>query len=688
MSFIEVKDIHKTYNLGEVDVPVLKGVSVEIESGELVALMGASGSGKTTLMNILGGLDQPTSGDYRLDGVDMTRLSRAGLSVVRNRHIGFVFQSFNLLPRATALENVLMPSIYSTEKCSGRRWKTRGRELLESVGLKDRMDHTPVQLSGGEQQRVAIARSLVNRPRLLLADEPTGNLDSKTGKEILELFRTLNTEQGITILLVTHDPGVAEFADRTVRIADGLLVDDGRGNGKSSQEDDGESSGKKRTAGLKLRRSLLSLKPIHGSINTALSAMRRNLLRTVLTMLGVIIGVAAVVAVMEVSQGASEAIKITVESMGANTMAVRPGSTVSAGVSQGGGSAMTLTPDDAMAIQRECPAVSSAAPIVWTRVQLVNGNRNWVPADIVGTTPSFLDVRNWTDMELGREFTVGEVRSAAKVCLLGQTVVKELFGDAYPIGEEIRVQNVPLKVVGVLGRKGANLLGADQDDVMIAPWTTIKYRISGDSTSETRLAHDRHSGPKAQRTVRFENVSQVSVEAHSADHVVAATEQITELLRQRHMTTEEDDDFRIQTMAEISAAMNRIVRLLSTLVLIVACFALVVGGVGIMNIMLVSVTERTREIGLRMAVGAAGRDILRQFLIEAVVLCVAGGLLGIAVGHGVTIVVGMAMNWPAPTSMLAAVVALVVSAAVGVAFGYYPAWKASRLNPIDALRYE
>ena len=688
MPLIEVDNIHKTYQRGDVDVPVLKGISLEIEEGEFVALMGASGSGKTTLMNLLGGLDRPTSGTYCFDQRDMSRLSRSRLAAERNQHIGFVFQGFNLMPRATAFENTMMPTIYSARRNSARRWRQRCGELLKIVGLAERMDHAPAQMSGGEQQRVAIARSLVNEPRLLLADEPTGNLDSKTGREILDLFGQLNQEHGITILLVTHDEAVARTANRVIRIADGRILSDERSKKRQAGPKDGVALDTRViSAGQKRRRFFWSPRSLRGSVGTALSAMRRNVMRTVLTMLGVIIGVAAVVAVMEVSQGASEAITNTVENMGANTISVRPGESHRAGISLGGGSAATLTPDDALAIERECPAVVNSAPIVWTRVHLIHGNRNWKPNDIYGTTPNFLAVRNWNDVRLGRSFTSREVRNASKVCLLGQTVVDELFPRDNPIGKEIRVKNVPMQVIGVLSAKGANLLGTDQDDVMVAPWTTIKYRVDAGS-DEVELVRDRHSGPKTQRSVRFANLTQVLVQATSSNDVSEATTQIKTLLRRRHGLVSAEDDFRIRALDEISSALNRIVRLLSALVLLVAGFALLVGGVGIMNIMLVSVTERTREIGLRMAVGANGRDILRQFLIEAVVLCVAGGLIGIAVGHGLTIVVGEFMNWPAPTSLVAAAIALAVSAGVGIAFGYYPAWKASRLDPIEALRYE
>jgi macrolide transport system ATP-binding/permease protein len=697
MALIDLRNIHKTYHLGEVDLPVLKGISLTIKRGEFVALMGASGSGKTTLMNLLGCLDRPTSGTYRFDGVEVTRLSRPQLAQLRSSRIGFVFQSFNLLPRTTAWDNVRMPTAYSSESCSQGQLRKRSRELLGTVGLGTRLDHSPAQLSGGEQQRVAIARSLVNHPTLLLADEPTGNLDSHTGKEILELFRQLNRDKGITVLLVTHDPDVANCADRVIRISDGCITED---SGADSEPAPSEANATKAelagsSAFRRSRRVRNSLRMATGAARFALQALARNVMRTVLTMLGVIIGVAAVIAMMEISQGASAAIQITVSNMGANTLMVSPGA-IQSGGSRVGGRAVTLLVEDALAIENECPAVVCAAPVVWGDAQVVYHNRNWIPRYVMGTTPAFLSARNWTEMELGRPFSEREVRAGAKVCLIGQTLVRELFGDEYPIGAEVRVQNVPFKVVGVLRPKGANLLGADQDDILLAPWSTVKYGISesyawsgaseGDRDLPGRSAAERLPG-RAQR-VRRESIDRILVKAESPDAVPAAIDEITAVLRDRHHLAQDEDDFHVRDMAEVSNALKRTIRMLSGLALSVAAVSLIVGGVGIMNIMLVSVTERTREIGLRMAVGANSQDIRRQFLVEAVVLCLVGGMIGIVAGRGVSMLVGIFMDWPTQPSFSAAAVAVAVSVIVGVAFGYYPAWKASRLNPIDALRYE
>jgi macrolide transport system ATP-binding/permease protein len=410
MPLIELRNIDKTYRIGDVDLPVLKDVSLAIEPGEFVALMGASGSGKTTLMNVLGCLDRPTRGAYRFDELEVTRLSRSQLAQLRSSRIGFVFQSFNLLPRATALDNVRMPAAYAADRRTLRRVVQRSRELLAMVGLESRLDHTPSRLSGGEQQRVAISRALVNQPRMLLADEPTGNLDSRTGKEILELFRRLNTEQGITILLVTHDAEVARHADRVIRLVDGRIVEDVR-TGEAAQTDPATAAASP-TSARPLRHARNDLRVAAGAVRIALQALRRNVMRTLLTMLGVIIGVAAVITMMEMSQGASEAIQLTVINMGANTLVVTPGTPQ--GAAGFGDRILTLTAEDAEAIERECPAVVCTAPIVTAYGQIVYGNRSWIPNYITGSTAAYLRIRNWTQLDQGGRSPTAKCSAAAK----------------------------------------------------------------------------------------------------------------------------------------------------------------------------------------------------------------------------------------------------------------------------------
>jgi ABC-type antimicrobial peptide transport system permease subunit len=451
----------------------------------------------------------------------------------------------------------------------------------------------------------------------------------------------------------------------------------------------------------------------HRTVRIALKALRRNPMRALLTTLGIVIGVAAVIAMMEIGAGSSAAVQKSISSMGANVVLVMPGTATSSGISFGMGSVTTLTPDDAEAILREVPAVRNAAPAVRARTQVVYGNRNWVPSSIYGTTPAFLDIRDWTIAD-GEPFTERDVLNSNRVCLVGQTLVRELFEGESPLGKEIRVKNISFRVVGVLGSKGANMMGMDQDDILLAPWTTIKYRVTGSTLETTNQSAAATSGtvntlsnlyPGGQPSlypqrsevqaannpmpVRFANIDQVLVAARSTPEIPVAVEQISTLLRERHrIRPGEPDDFTVRDMTEMSKTLSSTTRLMTNLLLCVAMISLVVGGVGIMNIMLVSVTERTREIGLRMSVGARARDILRQFLVEAIVLCLVGGAVGILFGHGGSTLVRVLLHWPVETSPAAIAAAVIVSAGVGIIFGFYPAWKASRLDPIEALRYE
>jgi len=799
MELIRLEDIHKTYYLGQIDVPVLRGVSLSIEAGELVALMGASGSGKTTLMNILGCLDRPTGGRYWLDGDEMSGLRPDQRAIVRTRKLGFVFQSFNLLARTSALHNVLMPLDYSLQRPSEREAYQRAYALLDRVGLGDRADHEPTQMSGGQQQRVAIARALINQPPLLLADEPTGNLDTHTSAEILEMFKQLNAE-GITIILVTHNPEVAQHAQRVIHVKDGVIVDGGRratvmaaappsgGHGEIDTVDDSGrpaassppaavASGSVATALARAATpaSLVaggngagghsgngagaaaapvaepSVHPSPGSGNgvtvalpaaplaaqapprrtgggwawsfalpptlrTALGALRRNKMRSLLTALGIIIGVGAVIAMIEIGQGSKVTIQATISSMGANNLMILPGAAASGGVSFGSGSITTLTPADADEILRQCTSVEEVAPVVRARAQVVYANRNWIPMYIYGTTAEFLVVRDWEGLSEGEMFGDRDVRNSSKVCVIGATIARELFGEESPLDKEIRLQNVSFRVVGVLRRKGANMMGMDQDDIVLAPWTTIKLRVSGMSTANNAASSSSSSSsldkvnslnnlypgatalypaPSAAQQantpqlMRPINVDQIIAKAISADHVQVAISQITEVLRERHrIQASQPSDFNIRDMTELTQTVTQTSNTIGLLLIIVACVSMIVGGVGIMNIMLVSVTERTREIGLRMAVGARAGNILQQFLVEAVVLCLLGGAVGVAFGRSMSTFVQSWLGWPIEMSLPAIVGSVLMSAGVGVIFGFYPAWKASRLDPIEALRYE
>ena len=454
---------------------------------------------------------------------------------------------------------------------------------------------------------------------------------------------------------------------------------------------------------------------MHGyyrTLRTAFHALRRNVMRSILTCLGIVIGVAAVIAMMEIGQGSANAIQQTIAKLGANVVQVDPNDAAFAGVSTGGGGRVTLTPDDALAIARECDGVRWAAPSVDCRKQVIYGNHNWYPRNILGTTPDFIRVRDWPLQE-GTTFTDDDVRDANAVCLIGQTPAHRLFDDESPVGKEVLINGVRVKILGLLSIKGVNMAAQDQDDFFIAPLTTVKFRLSGTrqialqsaapaASSTNTLSqvypnqqvqlYAQQSAVQAQdspQIVRFSDLDDIWISVVSPQAIPSVIRQITLLLRDRHHIASGDmDDFRIRDLTEISQSLASTSTLMTNLLLCVALISLVVGGVGIMNIMLVSVTERTREIGLRMAVGARARDILRQFLIEAILLCLAGGLAGIATGRGVSMAVTTFLNWPTALSIPAIVAAVAVSATVGIVFGYYPAWKASRLDPIEALRYE
>ncbi len=455
------------------------------------------------------------------------------------------------------------------------------------------------------------------------------------------------------------------------------------------------------------------MRAVYRTLLTAVRALRRNVMRSALTCVGIVIGIAAVIAMTEIGNGISTLNAKKIASLGANNLMIQPGSAGGSGFSFGSGSSLTLTAQDCDAMLRECTAIRAAAPTVGTNAQVAYGNKNDPTIRITGTTPAYLDVREWP-LDEGDCFTDQDVRNTSKVCVIGQTLKTNLFGDEEPVGKELRVGPVSMRVVGVLTRKGASMFGSDQDNVLIAPWTTIKHRVSnkvdssavaqasGASSAVNSLSNpypntslqlypaiSQIQAADTPQPIRFANISYIMAAATAPEEIPVAIKQVTELLRDRHRTREgQVEDFQIRDMTEASDALSESTALIGKLLLIVAMISLVVGGVGIMNIMLVSVTERTREIGLRMAVGARARDILWQFLIEAVVLCLLGGIFGIGLGRGASMLVRQFAHWPTAVSLPALIISVIVSAAVGILFGFYPAWKASRLDPIEALRYE
>jgi macrolide transport system ATP-binding/permease protein len=689
---IDLRDITKIYRLGDVEVPALRGVSLTVVRGEFVAIMGASGSGKSTLMNMLGCLDRPTSGRYFLDTVAIAALDEPSLARIRSRRIGFVFQSFNLLARATALENVALPLFYSGWMSDSTG---RARAALDLMGLGGRERSFPSQLSGGEQQRVAIARALINNPAILLADEPTGNLDSQTATDIMTIIQKLNRERGLTVILVTHEPDMATFAERIITMRDGVIVSDQRQASSPGATVEPEPTTRGPAAVPEVPSATVGRVWSFGrmALVAAARALARNKLRSALTMLGIFIGVAALIAMVAIGQGANAAVKAQIESLGTNLLVVVPGATTSSGVRAGFGSASTLTVSDAEAIQKEDSAVASVAYQDRQVAQIEYGNQNW-STSVQGVTPSYLSIRNWA-VVAGRAMSDDDERDTSRVCLLGQTVLKNLFGQHQnPVGATILVKNVPLEVIGVLTAKGQSGFGQDQDDAILIPFTTAELKVLGVAApsqvpTPANAIFTPPSNPLGLQPKLTGFVHIIYVQAASTELVQTALRQITDTLTRRHrIQPGQPNDFSVNNLSDITSAAEDSSRVMALLLAAVASISLVVGGIGIMNILLVSVTERTREIGIRMAIGARRIHVLLQFLVEAVLLSVIGGGCGIASGSAVSRLISAVAGWPTLLSPTAMAGAFVFSAAVGVFFGYYPARRASLLNPIEALRYE
>lgn len=656
---IRLSNICKSYVMGEHTVHALRDVSLTVEDGEFIAIIGPSGSGKSTLMHTIGLLDRPESGTYEIDGEDVTRLSDTRTARLRNRTIGFIFQQFNLLQRASALENTNLPLLYSGRTAEGQR----GQKILEAVGLGERVLHRPNELSGGQQQRVAIARALVNGPSILLADEPTGNLDSQSAKDIMALFRKLHS-QGLTVVLVTHDANVANHADRIITIFDGKIKEDRRNENPASPEAKAETAAATLPPLQSRRRSLFSvLRESTALTRQSLRNLWHNKTRTLLSALGILIGVGAVIAMVSLSLGAEESVKQQLSRLGSNLLIIRPSSRTSGGVRLARGEVSRMQLEDAEAVEKKVKTVKRASATVNGNVQLQYGSENW-SSRVYGVDPDYAEIRSEEPM-LGRYITEEDIRNRARVAVIGLTPATELFGEGVnPVGKKIRVNRSRFEIVGVLPEKGANTF-RDQDDNIKIPVTTAMYRLTGK---------------------RY--IDSIEAEIDKPENIPAAQDAIMTVLAQRHNRDPRENPFDVRNMAEIQEALGATTKVMSALLAGIAGISLIVGGIGIMNIMLVSVTERTREIGLRKAIGARGQDIKLQFLIEALAISLLGGLLGLGLGTGLSVAMGKIAGWNVVISGMSAVVAFSFSVLIGIFFGLWPAVKASKLNPIDALRYE
>lgn len=644
---ISVRGLNRVFATGGEAVTVLRDIDLDIHQGELVAIIGQSGSGKSTLMNILGCLDKASSGTYTFGGKDVGRLGPDALAELRREHFGFIFQRYQLLPDLDAVENVEIPAIYAGVDANARR--QRAIDLLTRLGLGERLSHRPNALSGGQQQRVSVARALMNGGEVILADEPTGALDSHSGKELLGLLHELHTD-GHTIIIVTHDPSIAAQAERVIEISDGVIIADRR-NGEETR-----TSRTKETI-RRIARWREGLDRAGEAFRMALRAMVAHKLRTFLTMLGIIIGIASVVSVVALGQGSQQTVLNNIASIGTNTINIYPGTGFG---DRRSARIETLVPSDAAALEEQpfadsvSPQVSSNATVLF---RATSSN-----ATVTGVGAGYFQVN-------GRTFTDGVGFSETSVSQMTQeAVIDKNASEAFfvngedPVGQVIMLDNVPVRVIGVVANVTGFGPGGNSANVYV-PYTTAMRRILGQSY-----------------------LSSVAVRVADSYDMTQAEADITELLTRLHGGK---TDFFLQNTATIRETIESTSQTLTLLISTIAVISLVVGGIGVMNIMLVSVSERTKEIGIRMAVGARRGDILRQFLIEAVLVCFVGGAAGVALSFGLgsaltALVQGATVRYSAESIVLA----IVSSSLIGVVFGFMPARSAARLDPVEALARE
>lgn len=648
---IDIQNLSKIYQMGEVQVKALDDIHLFIEEGDFVAIMGPSGSGKSTLMHIMGLLDSPTSGSYKFRHQEVSNLNEDQLAKIRGNEIGFIFQQFNLLPRMSAWQNVSLPLFYSENKFN----REKALKKLTEVDLLSRADHQPNELSGGQQQRVAIARALINRPNIIFADEPTGNLDSKSEAEIMNILKSLN-QQGITLIIVTHEEHIGLQAKRLIRMRDGKIQSDERMESLSPVQIE------KKMENISTSKS--HLLDLWEHFRQGSKILSTNKVRSGLSMLGILIGVAAVVTMLALGTGAQKAIENQLSSLGSNLLVVRAGPVRMGGVAQETGVRVRLSLDDVNLLKSQISGIREIAPYVQGRGQVTFQNRNW-NTFVLGVSPAFVTIRN-SEPVRGRFFSDNENRTRALVAVIGQTVVRELFGGENPIGEWIKINKINFQVIGVLPEKGVQG-PQDQDDRIVIPVQSGMYRLFGRDYVDT-----------------------LDVEVTDSEKIHGVQDAIKQTLNKRHRVplSAQGDAFQIFNMADLQAAITESSKTMSALLSSIAAISLIVGGIGIMNIMLVSVTERTREIGLRKSVGAKKYDILLQFLIEALVISVIGGVAGLFLAWLVSLSLAEFLKWPIQISLYSVVVSFTFAFLIGVLFGIYPAKKAAGMHPILALRHE
>ncbi|AZG75018.1 MacB family efflux pump subunit [Shewanella livingstonensis] len=656
---LEVSGLSRRFPAGDEELTVLNNVNLTIRRGEMIAIMGASGSGKSTLMNILGCLDTPSEGAYLVNGQDTSAMNPDQLAELRRDYFGFIFQRYHLLDDLTAIGNVEIPALYSAENKLSRQ--ARAEKLLNRLGLADRMTHKPSQLSGGQQQRVSVARALINGGTVILADEPTGALDSHSGKEMMQLLQELH-QQGHTIVLVTHDPKIAASAERVIEISDGEIVSDITNDNASNKHSviaNSEIDTSSTSVAEQKKANTFTSRPFSAqwfsfveAFKMSLSAMSSHRLRTFLTMLGIIIGIASVVSVVAIGNGSQAQVLSQMASMGTNTIEIKPGSGLG---DRRAGRIRTLTASDVNALTN-LSFVDSVTPTVRANVT-VRYASEVVTAEVLGVGPDHFRVQG-LELAQGQLFDEKSVVSLDQVAVIDNNTLNDLFPDGDALGQVIFLGQLPVRIIGVTAASKMAAGNSDSLNVWL-PYSTVNSRIFSQNY-----------------------VNDITVRVSDDVSSVAAEQAIINLIKMRHGV---EDFFTVNT----DTVRENIEQTSSTMTLLISAIAfisLVVGGIGVMNIMLVSVTERTREIGIRMAVGARQADIMRQFLIEAVLVCLCGGALGIGLAYVVGLIISsMSSGLSLIYSTNSIIAAFMCSTLIGVLFGFLPARNAARLNPVDAL---
>ena len=645
-NIIEISNLNKKFGEGNNEVHILKDINLSIKSGDFIAIIGASGSGKSTLMNILGCLDTASNGSYKIDGEEASNMDSDGLAALRRKKFGFIFQRYNLLSTLTAIENVALPAVYSGVPQSER--EDRAKKILSDLGLEDKIKNKPHELSGGQQQRVSIGRALMNGGEIILADEPTGALDSHSGEMVMGIIKELH-EKGHTIILVTHDKNIANYANRIIEIKDGEIISD---TSKSSHY----SFVKKET--IKEKNSFSFFKDqLVESFKMALNAISAHKLRSFLTMLGIIIGITSVVSIVALGNGSQQKILSDISSMGTNTIDIYPGEGFG---DMRSGKVKTLTANDSQVLNRQS-YVDSSTPNSSTSGALTYKNIA-VNAQVKGVGYEFFDVKG-IEIAKGNKFYQKDIKNNSQVAVIDKNTQNKLFPNGEdPIGKILFINKKPLKIIGVSQEK-KSAFGNDDNLNIWSPYTTVMNRISGSK-----------------------NIDSITVKIKDNVSMQAAEKSIIDLLTVKHGGKK---DFFTMNTDSIKQTVESTTNTMTLLISSIAVIALIVGGIGVMNIMLVSVTERTKEIGVRMAIGAREYNILQQFLIEAILICLIGGAAGIALSYGISVLFNnIVTNFAMTFSTMSIIMAVVCSTMIGIIFGFMPARNASKLNPITALSRE